>query len=289
MKLSIRPLRTHDEFRAAEELQKQVWEFSDREIVPLNELVIAQKIGGVVLGAFDPNERLVAFCFGVPALDPPNRKKFRLYHHSRMLGVLPEFRNQGVGFRLKLAQREAVLAQGIDRIRWTFDPLQGRNAFFNLEKLGAVVREYAVNLYGADSTSRFNVGMETDRFYADWALRSPRVLRAIRGERPPASIEILKEFAPALEAVFSGDSPPRPDLGHLRVSARRVSVEIPDPLEKVRSHSQELARQWRLETRKVFQHLLARSYVITGYVSGEIGGRHRGFYLLEKMSDSREA
>lgn len=166
--IDVRQLTRHQEFADAVRLQREIWGFQDVELMPLRLFVVADKIGGQVLGAFD-RTRLVAFSLCIPGLKPGNK----LYLHSHMLGVLPEFRNTGVGRSLKLKQREYALGRGIDLIEWTFDPLEIKNAFFNIERLGAIVRRYVHNQYGT-TTSHLHGGLPTDRLVAEWWIQSPR-------------------------------------------------------------------------------------------------------------------
>jgi predicted GNAT superfamily acetyltransferase len=166
--IDIRQLTKHQEFAEAVRLQREIWGFQDVELMPLRLFVVADKIGGLVLGAFD-DARMIAFCLCLPALKPGNK----LYLHSHMLGVLPEYRNTGVGRNLKLKQREYALHRGIDLIEWTFDPLEIKNAFFNIERLGAIVRRYVHNQYGT-TTSHLHGGLPTDRLVAEWWVQSPR-------------------------------------------------------------------------------------------------------------------
>lgn len=267
----IRKLRTHAEYLAAEDVQRIVWRFPDREVIPLNELVVAQRIGGLVLGAFDRG-RLVAFCFGIPGFAGG-----RVYHYSRMTGVLPPYQNSGVGHRLKLAQRRLVLAQGLDLVRWTFDPLQSRNARFNIEKLGCVIDEYLVNVYGA-SGSRFNEGLETDRFVTKWWIRSKRVRDRLAGR--PESVPIAEALArfPASIGTSFRKNLPRPGRVSAVPRGRRASVEIPFDIDAVKRSDVRLARAWRRATRDAFRALFARGFAITGFSAG--GGR--SLYLLER-------
>jgi predicted GNAT superfamily acetyltransferase len=269
--VNIRKLRTHAEYLAAEDIQRIVWRFPEREVIPLNELVVAQRIGGHVLGAFDRG-RLVAFCFGIPGF---NRGK--VFHYSRMTGVLPSFQNSGVGYRLKLAQRQLVLAQGLDLVRWTFDPLQSRNARFNIEKLGVVIDEYLVNVYGA-SGSRFNAGLETDRFVPKWWIRSKRVRDRLAGRAKSVPIEQgFASFPTLIETTFRKNlarpgrvlSPPR---------GRRASVEIPADIDAVKRSDVALARDWRKATRVAFRALFAGGFTVTGFSVGD----GRSLYLLER-------
>lgn len=150
-----------------ERLQKDVWQFEDREIIPRNELITIARNGGVVLGAWD-GETMVGFVFGFLGLDGK-----RLQHASRMVAVLPEYRNAGVGRKLKEAQRRAVLRQNVSLMTWTFDPLQSRNAYFNIAVLGGTAHDYIVDAYGP-STSVFNRGLPTDRLLLRWELKKPR-------------------------------------------------------------------------------------------------------------------
>jgi predicted GNAT superfamily acetyltransferase len=164
----IRELGTHEELREVVALQKTIWGFEDADLLPFRMLVVATKIGGQLLGAFDGN-RMIAFCLAIPGLKEDGKP----YLHSHMLGVLGEYRNHGVGRQLKLRQRDDALARGIDLIEWTFDPLEIKNAHFNVERLGAIVRRYLRNQYGA-SSSPLHGGLPTDRLVAEWWIREPR-------------------------------------------------------------------------------------------------------------------
>jgi len=269
--LIIRKLRTHAEYLAAEDIQRIVWRFPEREVIPLNELVVAQRIGGHVLGAFDRG-RLVAFCFGIPGFS-----QGKVFHYSRMTGVLPSHQNSGVGYRLKLAQRQLVRAQGLDLVRWTFDPLQSRNARFNIEKLGCVIDEYLVNVYGA-SGSRFNAGLETDRFVPKWWIRSKRVRDRLDGRAK--SVPIGQGFAsfPTLIETSFRKNIPRPGRVLSPPRGRRASVEIPADIDAVKKSDVALARAWRRATRAAFRTLFARGFAVTGFSVGD----GRSLYLLER-------
>jgi predicted GNAT superfamily acetyltransferase len=185
--IEIRQLAELEEFAGVVRLQREIWGFQDVELLPLRLFVVADKIGGQVLGAFDAG-KMVAFCLCIPGLKPGGK----YYFHSHMLGVLPPYRNTGLGRRLKLAQREYALVQGIDLIEWTFDPLELKNAFFNIERLGAIARRYVHNQYGRTS-SHLHSGLPTDRLIAEWWIRSPRVDAIVNGrpmERPPVEARI---------------------------------------------------------------------------------------------------
>jgi predicted GNAT superfamily acetyltransferase len=180
--LEVRPCRNIDELRACVELQREVWRFDDIDVVPLRMFVVAEKVGGQVIGGFD-GDTMVGY-----ALSVPGSRDGRGYLHSHMLAVRESFRNSGLGRRLKLAQRDDALRRGFDMIEWTFDPLEIKNAYLNIERLGAVVRKYSVNHYGF-STSHLHRGLPTDRLIAEWWLKSKRVTQLLKDQvRPPFDI-----------------------------------------------------------------------------------------------------
>jgi predicted GNAT superfamily acetyltransferase len=179
-----------EEFRACVALQKEVWNFTDAELVPLRMFVVADKVGGQVMGAFDGSQ-MVGF-----ALSVPGTRTGHLYLHSHMLAVRKDHRNGGLGRRLKLMQREDAIARGIELIEWTFDPLEIKNAYLNVEKLGAIARRYNINQYGITS-SPLQGGLPSDRLIAEWWLKSKRVETLLEtGKNPP----ITKEAAIAVPA-----------------------------------------------------------------------------------------
>ena len=160
--IEIRQLFQLEEFEEVVGLQKSIWSFADVELLPLRFLVVASKVGGHVFGAYD-GLRMIGFCFAIPGIKPDGHP----YLHSHMLGVLPAYRNAQVGRSLKLRQREDALARGIALIEWTFDLLELKNAFLNIERLGAIVRVYKENQYGTTS-SPLHGGLPTDRCIAEW-------------------------------------------------------------------------------------------------------------------------
>ena len=201
--IELHPLGTHAEFRDAVRLQQEIWGFEDVELLPLRLFVVASKIGGEALGAFE-NGRMVGFCLSIPGLKPGGES----YLHSHMLGVLAKYRDAGVGRKLKLAQRERALDRGITLIEWTFDPLEIKNAYFNIERLGAIVRRYVLNQYGT-TTSHLHGGLPTDRCTAEWWLASDRARNIIAGEpftRNPVEMRIA---IPSDIAVIRTQEPER--------------------------------------------------------------------------------
>jgi len=190
----IRECRGFDELQACVDLQIEVWGYSDGDVIPRRVFLVAQKIGGQAIGAFDTSipgapedgdaASMVGFSFSLPGVKTGAQSrsgKPESYLHSHMLAVREGYRNQSVGARLKLAQREDALKRGFDRIEWTFDPVEIKNSFLNIHKLGAIVRRYEENFYGV-SSSRLQGGLQTDRLVAEWWIASPHVKEAIEGK-----------------------------------------------------------------------------------------------------------
>ena len=171
----IRVLTTLDEFHRTLDLQKRIWGFDESDVVAPRLFGVYRHIGGSVIGAFVAEE-MVGYSLAFAGF----KSDHRVYWHSHMAGVVPELQGCGIGRRLKLRQRDEALAVGIDLIEWTFDPLQARNAYFNVERLGVVVREYVPNVYGVTS-SKLHGSLPTDRLIASWQLESAPVLARIDG------------------------------------------------------------------------------------------------------------
>lgn len=174
-------LTTLAEFDACVHLQQETWQYSAGELLPRRVFFLAERLGGHVLGAYD-GERLVSFNLGLPA-----QRNGVGYLHSQMLAVLPAYRNSGLGRRMKLAQRELALQQNIDVIEWTYDPLEIKNSYFNLVRLGVISRRYMPNFYG-QSSSPLQGGLPTDRLYAEWWIRSAHAVRAVAGDAEPVDV-----------------------------------------------------------------------------------------------------
>ena len=186
--IELRRCHGIEDFRACVALQKEVWNFSDADLVPLRMFVVADKVGGQVMGAFE-GSGMIGF-----ALSVPGTRTGHIYLHSHMLAVRKEYRNAGLGRRLKLMQREDAISRGIELIEWTFDPLEIKNAYLNIEKLGAISRRYNINQYGITS-SPLQGGLPSDRLIAEWWLKSNRVQTLLEtGKNPPigsdTSIEV---------------------------------------------------------------------------------------------------
>lgn len=285
MAIEIRPVQTHNEYRAVEQLQQDVWGRSSIALVHTSVLLTAQKNGGLVLGAFERGARpesnlgnsvgLVGFVFGFVGLTATGTVK----HCSHIAGVLPRYQGQGVGYQLKLEQRKRVLAQGIELVTWTFDPLESRNAYFNLRKLGATCCTYWPNLYGI-MRDALNADLPSDRFQLDWHLASDHVVRRLHDAAPAPSLASLQ----ADGALLLNPNPPEtlPDLAaRVAKGAERLLVQVPLSFQTIKSTDMEEAQRWRLHTRDLFTAAFAGGYMATDFfVEGE-----QSYYLLENQSD----
>jgi len=279
--VEIRPLSTLEEFRACEDLQRRTWRMpDDLDVVPLHFLLSAQRCGAVVLGAFD-GDVLAGFVFGYPGFGPEGKLK----HCSHMMGVAPEYQSEGVGYELKLAQREVALAQGFDLMTWTYDPLESRNANLNIRKLGAVCRTYIPDFYGPMADG-LNVGLPSDRFQVDWWIASSRAKpraawASVRGAHSEELGTRWTGSTVLANAVgCSGEGPVTPGAMILDAAVPAVQVEIPADYQAIKSQDPELALEWRLATRRVFQFYFDAGFEVVDFVSQPVERGRRSSYLL---------
>jgi len=277
----IERLTTIEHFHECEVLQGRVWGLTETDVVPLHLLITLQKSGGLVLGAFDSQEQMIGCLVGfLGSRDgDPRRPK----HCSHMMGVLEEWRGRGVGQSLKLAQREHALSQGLDLVTWTYDPLESLNAALNIGKLGAVCSTYVRDLYGP-MTDDLNAGLSTDRFQVNWWIGSERVRDRLSGEPARSSLAAILECGGVLlnPATMGSDGLQRPSSESKRPDASTVLVEIPAQIRAIKAKDMPLARQWRIQTREIFETCFVAGYVITGFTSEVLHGTRRSYYALEK-------
>lgn len=269
-----RDIESIADMRAVEDLQIEAWGDDERDVVPLNQFAAARHVGGSLIGAFD-NEKIVGFAYGFYG-----HLRGRIVHHSHMLAVLPAYRNQNLAFRLKLAQREQVLTDGLtDRITWTFDPLQSLNAHFNFAKLGVVSDTYKVNVYGEAGAS-FLHRNGTDRLFVTWLIDSKHVKDRIAGKSLPSrkAHDFAQTALPLLTISESG-LPERLTDSKVLSTADSIVIEIPADINSIERANFDTARKWREETRHVFSEALAEGFVATEYF---LKNEHTGNYLLEK-------
>jgi len=286
MSVMIRRVRSVAEYHACEDLQRRAWAMQDDlEIVPMHMMVAMQENGGLVLGAFE-GSRVVGCVLGFPGLTAEGKPK----HCSHLMASDPECQGQGIGYQLKLAQREAALAQGFDLVTWTFDPLQARNAYLNLHKLGGVSARYLPDLYGP-LMDGLNAGLPTDRLEVEWWIASQHVSDRLAGGQ--GGIQDAAGYrAPAddgewvLRAEVTPDGHLVPGEANLHASSGAVRVEVPLDHSSTKSADLGAARAWRLETRRLFQHYFAAGYGALDFCRHQVERLERGWYVLRR--DGRE-
>lgn len=272
--VTIRHLNTIGEFREVVNLEHAIWGYTDSgDVVTVPVFIFTVKRGAVLIGAFDPSDRMVGFAYAVVGM-----KGGRPMLWSHMTGVLPEYRG-GLGYQLKLEQRNRALAQGYDLIEWTFDPMQAMNAHLNFAKLGGVVEEYAENFYG-ESTSALHRGTPTDRLIVSWRIAAPHVVRRLE----PASFQVRSHEvadAPVVNVTAMAGEWREVKAIDLTVSERRLWIEIPTGFTQMQQQSPERALQWRLHVRQMFQAYFAKGYRAVDFVLQRDAGFGR--YLLARQ------
>ncbi len=242
--IGVRTCEGIGELEACVDLEMETWGYDPGEAVPLKTFLLAQKIGGQVMGAFESSdentpetegrEKLVGFVMSLPGVKNVDGRP-AAYLHSHMLAVEPHYRNRGIGAQLKQEQRLEALGREIRHMEWTFDPLEIKNAFLNIHRLGAVVRVYYENFYGV-SSSRLQGGLPTDRLLAEWEMDSPRVQAHLDGN--PAAGTVIEDH-----------------------------IQVPSSIEewKASSAGREHARAMQLEIRRKFQQAFAQGLAVVGF------------------------
>lgn len=289
--IDIRPVYRIDEMRQIEALQRKIWRGDENMVIHIHWMVPVARNGGLVLGAFD-GDQVVGFLIGFIGTEETfdgRPAMTALKHWSKRMGVLPEYQGQGIGMHLKLAQREAVIKQGIQLVSWSFDPLRSRNAYINLHKLGAVAIHYVRDYYGELDDDQ-NVGMPSDRLIADWWVTSRRVKERLDGERGLLSLEhYISAHAPIINptqtAPDDGLPWPAPGASETELENLILLVEIPTNFDFILKQDPTLARAWRQHIREIFEHVFADRYVATDFILGEVEGRSRAFYVLSVFGE----
>lgn len=272
--IQIRAFRDLKDYDACVELQRAIWKISDLEIVSAVEMIAAVFSGGMAHLAETAAGRAVGFAFAFPAL------RGRAPHlHSDMVGVLPELQGQGLGVKLKWQQREDALARGLGLITWTYDPLQARNAYLNLRRLGATAAEFLPNFYGV-TTSALHHGLPTDRLLVKWDLNSPRVRDRAMGGEPPRAVVLPNQ--PRINEVkwqagWPVSSEPRSDL-----RANEALLEIPPEWDTLCQAAPRVAEDWQGKVRRALAAYMGHGYVGADFVLSEEGGRRRPLYVLRR-------
>ena len=248
MDIQIRDLKSPAELQACVALQRETWGQDFNEIVPPAILQVAQYVGGVAAGAFDERNELVGFVFGITGVEQSARGVIPV-HWSDMLAVRKALRNRGIGERLKRYQRNVLLQRGVEKIYWTFDPLDAKNAYVNFVRLGIIAHQYREDMYGQTDSPLHQFG--TDRLIAVWPIASDRVAQRLDGIRRP----------------------PRQD--HI------VRIDVPLDIHDINSREPHVARDWRSRTRAAFTDLLNQGYIVVDFVREAT----HGSYLLLPAPD----
>ncbi|AXH99799.1 GNAT family N-acetyltransferase [Sporosarcina sp. PTS2304] len=245
---SIRKLQSNEDMRLVQELEKQVW---GEGTLPTHQTYTASKNGGLVIGAFD-QQKMVGFSYSFPGF-----ANGKTYLCSHMLGVLPDYQLSGIGKMLKDEQRKLAKEIGYDLITWTFDPLESRNAYLNLTKLYGICTTYLENCYGEMEDS-LNKGLPSDRLQVEWWISSERVeelwMPVLSDYDRPFAVRQSEKGNPMMEVLLEGMS----------LSSDGVEVPIPENIQFIKKNEPELALDWRMKIRAVFQSLFGEGYALVG-------------------------
>jgi predicted GNAT superfamily acetyltransferase len=274
----IRDLKSIDDLSQLKAVEKEVWGMADDDTLPLTLAIACKAAGNIFVGAFD-KEKLVGFAFGFLG-----REHGQTTIHSHMLAVLDAYRHLDLGSRLKQAQRERAMAMGVHEMTWTFDPLQSRNAHFNLSKLGVVSDTYKVDFYGPETSSILHRN-GTDRLWVRWILNSRRVRDRLAGrltgkDTRAETLDALRLLAPLVRFDPSG-KPGRADLAE-SLARQRVSIEIPGDILEVERADMGLAREWRDATRWAFREAMKAGFFVAEFCRSIRGQQGPGAYLLQR-------
>src|ERR1043166_148758 len=263
--IEIQLIEAISQMKALEKLQQDVWGWSDLDTTPLMDFIIMSELGGTLIGAFEA-ENLVGFAWGFVGYH-----EGQLVFHSHMLAVHPLYRECGLGFRLKLAQRCAALERGFGRITWTFDPLQSTNAHLNFHKLGVITNTYKVNFYGEQSSSRLHRHIGTDRLWVDWRLNSKRVRDRVDGDEENLS------YSDTADRLIRSDGDGLPVSHPVDFRSRTpVLIEIPANIGSLQQQDPEAAVAWRNATRAAFADAFAAGYFVDDFLRTGMNDQQSG-------------
>ncbi len=276
-------------YRECQQIEREVWG-QDMETVPYYVFHNMVNMGGVVVGARDTQSGAMVGCgFGFIARADQERAtwmKNPYYIYSEMLGVLPEYRNNNIAVRMKLAQRDFALKHDHSLISWTYDPLLSRNANLNINKLGCICRTYKVNYYG--EMAGINAGLPSDRWLAEWWIDSPYVEGRLEHKHLRRSYdEWLEAFARVMAANWEREDslPTPPSVDNLKTDRAIILTEIPPDIDALKAKDMELALAWRLNFRKLALTLLDEGYIVADFVSERQGEQRRSFYIWQRNFD----
>jgi len=265
--LEYRTVTTAIEMVEMEDLQRRIW--GESSVTPVPQLMAAIHNGGVVIAAYHEGKP-VGFCYGFTGF-----REGKVHICSHMLGILPEYRDWGIGKQLKLSQREWAIENGYDKMTWTYDPLEARNAYLNLCKLGGVVRTYLESYYG-EMGDGINKGMPTDRLLLEWDLNSDRVLSSMNGA-PIDRVE-WRDYACVLDWELNGEHPHpinRLELG----DHEGILLSVPVSIQQLKKDNLDIALEWGLALRNIFKEAFSSGYIVVGLLKSD---KPVHAYVLEK-------
>lgn len=288
--IEIRQITKIEEVKQIEAIQRSAWNRRDIEIIP-SRLFHAMRLNGACLvGAFDDG-KLVGFVFGLLGTVEDLNDRIdqiaaaRLQMYSVIMGVLPQYQGQGIGYRLKVAQREFALRIGVRLVTWTYDPLESKNGYLNIHKLGAVCHELLPDHYG--EMGGINIGLPSDRFKVEWWVTSNRVNSRIGQNRGPLRLD---QYLGGRAIIVNECDPNEAGLqvppdAFLKLDNSLVIVEIPADIQRMKSLDMPLSSRWREHARTIFGHYFSRQYLVTDFVRG--AGENdmpRSYYVLTQGS-----
>jgi predicted GNAT superfamily acetyltransferase len=277
IKVTIGRFRNLADYEASLEIQREVWRYADIDVVPVNILITAERLGGIALGAYNSLGEMIGFCWSMPGIEHGE-----VLQHSHMLAVRSAYRNFDVGYRLKTAQRKETLRRKLETLTWAFDPMQPLHCYFNLGKLGAWSASYEENFCGETSGSA-NRALPADRMIARWDLKNPAVEERL--ESGPPRHDLRKELKkyPAINCLedltpgMAASSPLR-----LNLAADVLLFEVPYNLSDIKTRNLGVALEWQGKMRQVFRTYFKKGYAATDFWIVDADGHLRAFYFLQK-------
>ncbi len=278
MTITYKQLKTLEELKLCEEVQLAVWGFDLLDTIPARFMLVLHKHGGFAMGAFD-GDLMIGFVFGVAAIHYG-----RPSQHSHMLAVLPEYRNQNIGFKLKIAQREDAMSRDIDLITWAFDPLQSRNAYLNLNKLGVIACSYDINLYGEETSSELHSGLGTDRLLAEWWLAGNKV-KSILDDTPKVVKKRHMEGININKTKRDEQGLRLPMESDLTLTNDILLLEIPDDIEEIKKLNIQVAHQWREHVQKALIHYFNAGYYVNYVHIEREDNARQSYYVMERLGE----
>jgi predicted GNAT superfamily acetyltransferase len=273
--LEYREMLDFSEYDILEDIQEDAWGMPARELVPKRLMYATLKSGGVVIGAYK-NEEVVGYCWGWVGHKEPDG----LFIYSHHNAVRKEYQNQGIGMQLKLVQRDWAIKNGYSLINWTFDPLQSKNCYLNLHKLGVVCNNYKRNYWG-EMKDILNIGIDTDRFYSNWQINSKHVKQRIEGKIDDYPHLIQSNDCKVFETQLVKDKLVV-EKTNLNLDLECILVEIPPNFNELIKSDKEILIHWRKETRIVFENYFYKGYKAIDFIVKKEAEQIKCFHVLKK-------